>query len=637
MKTYKFFAIAMATVATASCAKEIAQTNAPEENLNLSPLTLTACYAEEDTKAAFSENEYPVIEWKGDAISILGTATGNQEFTTTSASKTAEFTGLADLTDQTLYAVYPYDANIALNDNGTLANVKIPEIQTATAGSFDPKAYVAVAKCTDKATLNFKALGSFLKFQVANASTVKSVTFIGNNNENMAASANQVTVTDAPVHGGPSSSSPFVRVQGTFEAGKYYFAIIRPMTYSKGLTICVEYWNDPADQSKGTTIKYCSTSTKISAARNRIMKLGSAPLAPTKDVTEDLYACYLMGKNVKVGKTNFIKSADGAPAPSVLIASENDVDLYGTINGTSKNKIVFLTQEGDSKFILGKTANLNERVLLVSRYADSKTSMVCSDGAKVLAKSGSLYFKNININCSNTVSYFIYNYNQTTNVDALVFDGCKITNIDLNLLAFTGSGIVSNIEILNSDLVFKATASTSDAAAIIKSNQTVTYPNVDIEQNLLYCENNNARQVAIFSNANATRNASIGKLVFARNLVAGLYPTPNYYYVMVKSLTDYTVKNNYFHLPKYLDYAKVEGVEKYTGIVRTDTNPTKIDLAKDYMYYDSSTGIPTLAFKSFYTDISGKENPYMKTDNLLTIDWGKGTFTCSNSGYGPQR
>lgn len=633
MKTYKFFAIAMAAMAAASCAKEIAQTNAPEENLNLSPLTLSAYNGEEDTKAAFSETEYPVIEWKADdAISVLGTSTGNQQFVAKTSGKSVEFSGLADLSDETLYAVYPYSSQITLNDDGTLAGVKIPEIQTATAGSFDPKAYVAVAKCTDKSSLSFKALGAFLKFQVTDAENVESVTFIGNNNENMACTAKAVDV-ETVSHSSPSTTNLFVRVQGTFAEDTDYYAIVRPNSFVNGLTICVKYTDG--------TIKYCASSSKIftSGSRNHIRSFGK--LSPSNDIAGDLYASYLMGKNVKVGTTDFIKSAEGAPTPSLLVSNgEEDVDVYSTINGTSKNKIVFLSEGNDRKFVLGQTANLVERVLLVSRYPDKKATISCADGARVLAKTGSLYFKNINIVCSNTITYFIYNYNQATTVDALVFDGCKITNIDLNLFEFTGSGIISNIEILNSDLVFKATASnTGVASAIIKSNQTVTYPNIDIEKNLLYCENNYDRQVAIFSNSNTTRNASIEKLVFARNIVAGLYPTPNYYYVMVKSLSDYTIKNNYFHLPKYADSAYAS-TDKYTGIVRTDTNPATIDLARDYMWYDTTYGTNEKAFKSFYTDISGYLNPYMKNaagDNLLTIDWEKGTFSCSNTGYGPQR
>lgn len=634
MKTYKIFAIAMAAVATASCAKEIAQTNAPEENLNLSPLTLSACTGEEDTKAGFSETDYPVIEWKADdAISILGTATGNQKFTTDAAGASVEFSGLAALTDETLYAVYPYDANITLNTDGTLAGVRIPEIQTATAGSFDPKAYVAVAECTDKKTLSFKNLGAFLKFQVADAANVESVTFIGNNSENLACTADKVDVTKVS-HSGPKNSNVYVRVQGTFEEGKDYFAIIRPNALSKGITVCVKY--------KDNTIKYCMTASQVfnKGNRNRIKNLGI--LKPTKDISEDLYACYVMGKNIKIGNTSFIKSAEGAPTPSLLIADGNaDVDVHSTINGTKKNKIVFLTQEGDRQFILGQTANLTDRVLLVSRYADKKTSIVCSDGVKILAKSGSLYFKNVNITCSNTVTYLIYNYNQATTVDALVFDGCKITNIDMNLLELSGSGVVSNIEIMNSDLVFNATPSKTDGAAIIKSNQSITYPSITIEQCLLYCEKNNDRQVAFFSNSNTNRNASIDAFRFVRNTVAGLYPTSNYSYIMVNKLDNYTIKNNYFHLPKY-STESYASTDEFLSIVNANTNPVTYSIARDYLWYDG-TGGTSKTLKAFSTDLSNDTNayyPYMKSaeaDNLLTIDWDNGTFVCSKDSYGAQR
>lgn len=635
MKTYKFFAIAMAAVATASCAKEIAQTNAPEENLNLSPLTLSACTGEEDTKAGFSGTAYPVIEWKAnDAISILGTATGNQKFTTTAAGASVEFSGLADLTDETLYAVYPYNADITLNDDGTLAGVRIPEIQTATAGSFDPKAYVAVAECTDKNTLSFKNLGAFLKFQVADAANVESVTFIGNNSENLACTADKVNVTTVS-HSGPKNSNVYVRVQGTFEAEKDYFAIIRPNSFANGITVCVKY--------KDNTIKYCMSASKVfnNGNRNRIKNLGI--LNPTKDISEDLYACYVMGKNIKIGNTSFIKSEEGAPTPSLLTANgDEDVDVYSTINGTQKNKIVFLTQEGDRQFILSQTANLTDRVLLVSRYADKKTSIVCSDGVKILAKSGSLYFKNVNITCSNTVTYLIYNYNQATTVDAIVFDGCKITNIDMNLLELSGSGVVSNIEIMNSDLVFNATPSNTNAgAAIIKSNQSITYPSITIEQCLLYCENDNDRQVAFFSNSNTNRNASINAFSFVRNTVAGLYPTSNYSYIMVNKLDNYTIKNNYFHLPEY-STESYASTTKYLSIVKADTNPVTYSIARDYLWYDGTKGT-SKALKAFSTDLSNDTTvyyPYMKSaeaDNAMTIDWNNGTFVSSNNSYGAQR
>lgn len=540
MKNYRIFAIAMAAVATVSCAKELAQTNSPEENLNLSPLTLTACYAEEDTKAAFSENEYPVIEWKnGDAISILGEATSNQKFTTTSDSKSAAFTGLADLTDETLYAVYPYDSNIALNDDGTLANVKIPEIQTATAGSFDPKAYVAVAKSTDKANLNFKALGSFLKFQVADASTVKSVTFIGNNNENMAGSANQVTVTDAPEHGGLSSSSPFVRVQGTFEAEKYYFAIIRPMTYSKGLTICVEYWNDPEDPEKGTTIKYCSTSAKIFASRNKIMKLGSAPLAPTKDVTEDLYACYLMGKNVDIAGTKVNRTS----YPGGVLVTENK----------EINNGVFFINDGITATL--KTAG---KTIAINRYAGKTSTVARTDSyVRVTATAGEDYLlmKNIILNLAHSDQQkYMMSLSADVAFEQITFDGCKIlVPAGKNIFLSANKGkILNQIKFNNCDIKL------TDAGCNIinyASNKDKGTENSSTVESLFFKNN------IVYSSSDITsfkifygKWASINNLTVTNNTFYNTYCNADGY-VITKQCINLTLVYNVFSMPNYNTYA----------------------------------------------------------------------------------
>lgn len=608
MKTYKFFAIAMAAVATASCTKEIAQTNAPEENLNLSPLTLTACYAEEDTKAAFSENEYPVIEWKGDAISILGTATGNQKFTTTSNSKTAAFTGLADLTDDTLYAVYPYNGNISLNDDGTtLANVKIPEIQTATAGSFDPKAYVAVAKCTDKATLNFKALGSFLKFQVADAKKVKSVTFIGNNNENMAGSANKVTVVDKPEHGGLSTSSPFVRVQGTFEAEKNYFAIIRPMTYSKGITICVEYWNDPADPEKGTTIKYCSTSAKISAARNRIMKLGSAPLAPTKDVTEDLYACYIIGKNVDIAGTKVNRTS----YPGGVLVTENKEIKNG----------VFFINDGITATL--KTAG---KTIAINRYA-GKTSTVARTDSYVrvtaTAEGDYLLMKNIILNLAHSDKQkYMMSLSADDAFEQIIFDGCKIsfpTGKTILLSAAKGK-ILNQIKFNNCDIKL------TDAGCNIinyASNKDKGTENSSTVESLFFKNN------IVYSSSDITsfkifygKWASINNLTVTNNTFYNTYCNDEGY-VITKQCSNLELRYNVFSMPNYNTYAK----NGWWGFLRCNGTGGNNDGLTYYPKEGNAKASNNLSyqiegntFKVSHTDMKNGSDYYAGVSNPIKIN-----------------
>lgn len=623
MKTYKFFAIAMAAVATASCTKEIAQTNAPEENLNLSPLTLTAYNGEEDTKAAFSETKYPIIEWKADdAISVLGTSTGNQQFVAKTSGETVEFTGLADLTDETLYAVYPFNSQITLNDDGTLAGVKIPEIQTATAGSFDPKAYVAVAKSTDKSSLNFKALGSFLKFQVAEAEKVKSVTFIGNNNENIAGSANKVTVGDDPVHGGLSTSSPFVRVQGTFEAGKDYFAIIRPMTYSNGLTVCVEYWNDPAKPEAGTTIKYCSASAKVFASRNKIMKLGSAALAPTKDVTEDLYACYLMGKNIDIAGTKINRTSYPG---GVLVTEDKEI----------RNGVFFINEN------VTATLTASDKTVIIGRYAGKISSVFREKQLSLKATEGEDYFHMYNVKyVTGLTSGNMLGVNgdeaKTFVFESISFEKCEFeVPKDMNFMYAQYN--IASFSMVDCDI--KLHANTSEKNILSTNTNNTTEYALTFKNNIFYCTDGDVTGYQVFKNTNAI----LSSVEFSKNTFAKVYAKASYSYISAKTITLGKVENNLFFIPDYTTLVKgTDGNTKYTGILyASDKVNTGFTFTSNLAYYDEES-VPSVRMKADYHVNDGKGQFYHKfgTDNpLATADFTNGIFTQKEaySAYGAKR
>ncbi len=626
--------LAIAAIAAFSCTKEKIENES--KTTNLSPITIQAC-SEGSVKAAFSTESYPSIVWTGsESISVLGTNTGNQTFTTESTGASAEFSGLADLTDDNLYAVYPADNAIALNAGvtTTLSNVTIPATQTAVEGSFDPKAFVAVASTTsEEKSFSFKSVVSLLKFRLEDVASVEKVIFTGNNDEIMAGTASSINL-DGTLADDYTDESKSITVTGPFTSGKDYFAATLPHLFDKGLTIYVQY-------SDGT-VKSCKISSQLfeeGKTRNCIRDLKTIPSDKLKVVT-DLYALYNVGANITVGSTTFNISQEGAPSPSVITASSEDFDLRSTINGANKNIIVFLEQEGEYKFTLSSVANLVDRVILVSRYTDKAVTLNAAE--RILAKTGSLYVKNINIVCPTSETYFIYNYNQTTTVDALIFDGCKISGINMNLFELTGSGVINNIEIVNSDLKFKA--STNTGATLIRSNQSVVYPKVVLNENVLFCDNNSDRQMALFSNSNTTISAGIGSLIFTKNTIVGLYPTSSYSYFAVKSLTEYTEGGNYFHLPKYStsDYASTG---KYLSIMNATTNPELSNFTsrnRSYLWYDSTSGTAK-TLKAFQTNLTDKDanyHPYMKsagTDSLLTINWTAETFVCSKAAWGATR
>ena len=264
--------IALATAACAmiSCIEE----NHPhidQSTSNLVDMTLTAGTEDVESKVAFDAENYPKFTWtENDEISILGANSGNQKFTTTSAGASVIFSGKAAPSDEILYAVYPYDANIKIpaeGENGTnkdaeLIKITIPAVQTATAGSFDPKAYTAVAKFNagdDKIT--FRGIVSFMKFRLAQPENIKSVTITAHENQTISVTAGvKFDNNNVPTHGlsgtwsnGTSSVKLIESPLGDqFEKDTDYFIVTRANACPKGITISIEYDNGETYSTRST-------------------------------------------------------------------------------------------------------------------------------------------------------------------------------------------------------------------------------------------------------------------------------------------------------------------------------------------------------------------------------------------------
>ena len=329
MKTIKFSLFAVAAMAAVSCLNEANPENGSQVNPNLVEVSLTAVgESDEETKAVFSG--YPKIAWEGnEEISILGTNTGNQKLTANEKGHQTTFTGYADVTDDVYYAVYPYDANVGLayttDDKGKeivkITSVTVPAVQTATAGSFDPKAYIAVAKSTDKENLYFKAVGAFIKFQLEDAENVKSVTIVSNTNKNMACSAAVEIKDDGGVaHGSPyvdGTTNTSVKMVGDFVSGKHYFMVVRPQPYDGGITVYIEYKDGTVLSRKGESALYES-----GKSRNHIRNLNILKKADFAPVT-DLYALYEMGYDIHVGDIIINKEINNTATPKWNITQQN--------------------------------------------------------------------------------------------------------------------------------------------------------------------------------------------------------------------------------------------------------------------------------------------------------------------------
>lgn len=571
MRAIKFSLLAVAAMAAVSCAKEITPENneTPEVNPNLVEITLTATgESDEETKAVFSG--YPKIAWEGnEEISLLGTNTGNQKLTANGKGHQTTFTGYADVTDETYYAVYPYDANVSLTADGKLSNVTVPAIQTATAGSFDPKAYIAVAKSTDKESLYFKAVGAFVKFKLEDAENVKSVTMVSNSGANMACSATVVMNENGGVsHGSPyvdGTASSSVKMVGDFQTDKAYFMVVRPQPYTGGVTFYIEY-------KDGTVLSRTGESALFESgmARNYIRNLNTLQKKDFKPVT-DLYALYNMGYDITLAGKVINKAMYG----EATLITENTNLTTATTNvyfvdsaaeltyniGSNLSKLIIIGNDPEKKSRINASSQFrlvptdeNDIFVLYNMDIIGGASNLFTLNANGAYKYVGFINSNINMGTNKKPIYYMANADRI--IDTFTMDGCN----------FVTSGDTQYI-------IQLAKASTTE------------YPNIIFRNNIFYStEENGHAEFYLVGNGTST---PVGNFIVDKNTFANVYPVNRNnevkHYSNILSVTSYTCANNLFYLPLYdTTYGS-----KYTNVLNIE--PTSHSIENNLVYKTSNT------------------------------------------------
>ena len=288
------FVAALAALAFAGCQKEVSF-ETPQTN----DIVLTAVSDNSPESKAILDGKN-VLWNNGDCIAVYN---GNEvaEFSTDAADKsaTADFTttNAQFAVAENYLAVYPYSDGLAFADGKV--TVTVPASQTATAGSFDPKANVAVASGTADA-LQFKNVCSYLKFTVpANMTDLTKVVLSAKGGEALAGSVKAVCADASfEVVGGEASS---VTLQGNFEAGKSYYIAVLPGTLAKGFTLTMTRSGDistmPTDKaftftrSRSANIGELYDGTWRVALEGTAVPKGASPVLTQTLENENLFAC----------------------------------------------------------------------------------------------------------------------------------------------------------------------------------------------------------------------------------------------------------------------------------------------------------------------------------------------------------
>ena len=276
----KILLFASAALLFAGCAKEnITPTENPGNNSQKGDITLSFSASQTGfgTKAEIGAttgegiSKTTAINWQStDKISVFDGAKENCEFsnkdfnakTPTSCTFEGNVTKLA--TDYT--AVYPYTADATIDKTGVISGVTLPAIQTAVAGSFDPKAALMVAKTVSGGRdLAFKNLVGYVK--VTTDFDCKQIELCAASGEKLAGegtiSLNEGTPSFTLGQGAESTITLRPAGEVTLAAGKTYYIAVPATTLAAGWNISFTATDDKVYSRQGTKQIQFKTNTVI--------------------------------------------------------------------------------------------------------------------------------------------------------------------------------------------------------------------------------------------------------------------------------------------------------------------------------------------------------------------------------------
>ena len=277
MKTMKFMLFAVAAMAAAACAKEVApEVSAPAE-VNYVEMEFSS--ALETTKTALNGSS---VSWVGnETLSILDNSASpvNTKATTVSGAPGTFKATVPEATEY--YAAYPYRSNIALSGS-KLTNWYLAQVQTPYVGSFDKTRAPMIAKADANNVLAFRNIASHVRVTIpADMTDVMAITLMGNEDELITGIYDVDWNNGDPTYSFPklAEAYPYVTLRKgdktPIAPGQYYLTIL-PVEFKKGFTLI--FAKTDGTQVAVRTDKPVTTVSK----RNQIQPMKEAPSSAFK-------------------------------------------------------------------------------------------------------------------------------------------------------------------------------------------------------------------------------------------------------------------------------------------------------------------------------------------------------------------
>ncbi len=265
---------------------------APEEIYGTQTLTFYATDSGNDgTKSRLGGASHrSVLFSANDSISLFSTRNASGVKLTTAlgtvGSAGAAFTGTG-IRDDRYYAVYPY-TSAAGYSTGIISGLVIPAVQTATDGTYDPKAVITYAT-TANTSLLFTNLCPLLKIKISEAADSIVVTVSGQTT-GLTGAVSVSTESPALSRAGATGQDNRVKLQGDIKKDTAYYISVIPGTYDAiTVTAYHHYGNTPHIIST----RHKSTSSTLE--KGRIYDMGTMTvtqgLSPVDGTTGGRSSC----------------------------------------------------------------------------------------------------------------------------------------------------------------------------------------------------------------------------------------------------------------------------------------------------------------------------------------------------------
>lgn len=379
----KFVFIAAIAAIAASCSKEIEKTvvNNDENDVNPASVVFTAGI---DTKAAISGS---AIVWEDTDQLTLWNGTQTATYSTTDSGASATFTTSDSFDAAASYtAIYPADGSASFSAGSVTTT--LPAVQTATDGNFDPAAHIAVAT-TSTTALAFHNAVAYLKFTVPSGmDDLVSVTFAGNNSENVAGACSVNTSSYALT----ATGSATAKLSGTFDEGHTYYLAIAPQNFSKGYTVTIERTSDTYDMVSNANVTFDRNNARnigdLWDGTSLRIKIGGSAIASTTLLpqtleNENLYAAVVnlvagnltistSYTNLSIAPSSGHDYTDGGETS--VVSSSYSADKYISITADGTYRIIYnnstskLTIQSPSTFVANKSVSYNNTVDKINPY-----------------------------------------------------------------------------------------------------------------------------------------------------------------------------------------------------------------------------------------------------------------------------